>query len=52
MRVRFPLPAPFCRKDYSICLSRHGRDLYSTFFVHLFSALQSGVEQFGSSRGS
>ncbi|KQK05171.1 hypothetical protein BRADI_2g18454v3 [Brachypodium distachyon] len=53
MRVRFPLPAPFC-----ICikgvfyLSRHSRGPYLTFSVHHFLVLQSGVEQFGSSRGS
>jgi len=40
-------PLHFVEKDYSICLSRHGRDLYLTFFGHLFSALQRGVEQFG-----
>ncbi|KAF7108537.1 LOW QUALITY PROTEIN: hypothetical protein CFC21_108987 [Triticum aestivum] len=51
MRVRFPLPAPFCIKGV-FSLSRHVRGLYSSFFVHQFLVLQSGVEQFGSSRGS
>ncbi|KAF6991709.1 LOW QUALITY PROTEIN: hypothetical protein CFC21_108975 [Triticum aestivum] len=51
MRVRFPLPAPFCIKGV-FYLSRHVRGLYSSFFVHQFLVLQSGVEQFGSSRGS